>query len=72
MAKHNPVYYADSNLCRANVRKEWTKDEDELVLNPGSLTDHELAELLERSTHGVDMRRYTLTKKVKDCAPATA
>lgn len=60
----NAVYYADQHLHRANVRKEWTKEEDDLVLNPGTLTDHELAELLERTTHGVDMRRYTLRKKV--------
>ena len=57
------VYYSDSNLQRPNNRLHWTREEDEIVLEPGSLTDHELAELLGRSTHAVDNRRWFLKRR---------
>jgi len=61
------AYYADSHAAREHSGKEWTREEDEIVLDPGSLTDHEVAELLGRSTRAVDHRRHTL-KEMGQCS----
>lgn len=58
-------YYADSNTIRPNNGAAWTREEEELLMDPGTLTDHQLAELLGRSTHAVDNHRYHLRKKMQ-------